>query len=242
MTATASAAPARYARTAGVLYLLIAVIAAFSIGYVPSVIVVDGDATATATNLLANQGLFGLSIAADMAIMLIEIALSVMLYFMLRPVSPTLALISVVARLAEVMVMATNVLLHVMAVVILNGSGPFTPAEQQATAMLLIEAHGYGIHIWDVFFGFSLFFLGYAVAKSGYLPRLLGWGMLIGSFGYVAQGLSSLTFVEHDVLSTAIVGFLTVATLAEVSFGLWLLIRGVNVRAFEEKRALATAA
>ena len=84
-----------YARTAGLLYLVIAVFGAFAIGYVPSVIIEAGDAATTAGNLLANKTLFNMGIFGNIVVLLVEIILTVMLYIMFKPVSPSLSLIAV---------------------------------------------------------------------------------------------------------------------------------------------------
>ena len=65
--------PFAYVRTAGLLYLIIAVVGGFSIGYVPSVIVESGDALATATNISTHQGLYRLGIFADVIVLLAEV-------------------------------------------------------------------------------------------------------------------------------------------------------------------------
>lgn len=75
------------ARLAGILYLLIAVLAPFSILYIPSMLIVPGDAATTASNILASEGLFRLGIVADSVVVLLEIALIAVLYVLLRPVS-----------------------------------------------------------------------------------------------------------------------------------------------------------
>lgn len=225
-----------YARIAGGLYLLIAIIAAFSIGYVPMTIVVTGDAAATTENLLANQGLFAAGLTGDVAIMLIEIALSVMLFILMRRVSPTLALITMIARLAEVMVMAINVLISTMALMLVGQAGEVAAPETQTAVMLLLDAHAYGIFVWDILFGFSLFFLGYLVIRATFLPQLLGWGMAIGSFGYMLEGLNRITFLENGLLGTFIVALLVIATVSELAFGVWLAVRGVKADAWRATR------
>ena len=108
--------------------------------------------------------------------------------------------------------------------------------------MLLIEAHSYGIFIWDIFFGFSLLALGYLVVRSGYFPRLLGAGMLIGSFGYMLEGITRVTFVEFAPLGMLVVGLLVIATVGEMAFALWLLVRGINLPAFRARLAVPAAA
>ena len=96
-------------RLAGVLYLLIAVLAPFSILYIPSTLIVPGDAATTASNILASEGLFRLGIVGDSVVILLEIALAAVLYVLLRPVNKMLALVVSFARLAMTVVMAVNV-------------------------------------------------------------------------------------------------------------------------------------
>src|SRR5215210_8468365 len=94
------------ARLAGFLILLIAVLAPFSILYLPSTLIVPGDAAATASNILASDGLFRLGIVVDSVVILLEIVVIAILYVLLRPVNRTLALVAAFARLAMTLVMA----------------------------------------------------------------------------------------------------------------------------------------
>ena len=102
------------ARIAGAFYLTIAVCGGFSIGYVPSQIVMAGDASSTAANLIDQLGLFRLGVLADSAVILLEIAITVILYQMFRTTSPRLSLIAMVSRLGMIVVMGINLLLWVM--------------------------------------------------------------------------------------------------------------------------------
>ena len=150
MSSTLEIPSGRYARIAGSLYLVIAIFGAFAIGYVPSIIVVAGDAAATTANLMANRGLFGLGVVADVIVMLTEIVLTMMLYVLFRSVSPTLSLIGAVSRLVMVVVMAVNLLIKILPVLMLDGTvhlDAFAPEQVQAVAMFLIETHGYGIYV-----------------------------------------------------------------------------------------------
>jgi Domain of unknown function (DUF4386) len=54
------------ARVAGALYLLNGVTGFFSLMYVPSTLIVSGDATATAKNILAHETLFRLGIVSEL--------------------------------------------------------------------------------------------------------------------------------------------------------------------------------
>ena len=88
------------ARLAGLLPLILAVIAPFSMLYLPSTLIVAGDAATTAKQIMASDGLFRLGMVSDSVVFLIEIVLTVLLYELLKPVSKTLSLIAAFARLA----------------------------------------------------------------------------------------------------------------------------------------------
>ena len=221
-----------YARTAGLLYLIIAAFGGFSIGYVPSVIIEVGDAVTTANNLLSNKAIFNMGIFGDVVVLLTEVVLTVMLYIMFKPVSPTLSLIAAWSRLAMVLVMAINLLLNIMLVLLLSDAAylnVFEPAQLQATALIFFEAHDYGVYIWQLFFGPHLLAIGYMILKSNLFPKVLGWMMLVGSFGYTIQALQKIMHFENATLSFAIIGLLTIVTIGELAFALWLLVKGINL-------------
>ena len=69
-----------YSQITSLLYLIIAIIGGFSIGYMPSVIIAEGNAVLTFQNLIDNQELFRWGIAGDIVVMVLEIVLTVMLY------------------------------------------------------------------------------------------------------------------------------------------------------------------
>jgi Domain of unknown function (DUF4386) len=229
--------PTTYARTAGLLYLIIAVVGGFSIAYVPSVIIAAGDAAATTANLLANPGLFGLGVFADVVVMVTEVVLSVMLFVLFKPVSLTLSLIMLVSRLIMVVVMAVNLLVYITPLVLLQSAD--APAQLQATVLSLFDAHQYGIYVWDIFFGFHLAVLGYLIFSSGYFPRPLGIAILVGSLGYFLEGLVKVTFFDNAALGVIVVGLLILASISELAFAFWLLIKGLNLPGWDEKLAAA---
>ena len=216
------------ARISGALYLTIAICGGFSIGYVPSQIVVPGDAATTAANLLGRLGLFRLGVLADSAVILLEIAITVTLYQMFRTTSPRLALIAMVSRFGMIVVMGINLLLWVMPYVLLTQTTGLNPADSQAFALIFFDAHALGIFVWQLFFGAHLLALGWIILRSRLVPHLLGWGLFIGAFGYMIQGLVELTFTDIAALDITAIGLLMIVTFSELGFGLWLLIRGLR--------------
>ncbi|MBL4806747.1 MAG: DUF4386 domain-containing protein [Rhodobacteraceae bacterium] len=217
-----------FARIAGALYLLIAIFGAFSIGYVPSVIIDWTDAALTASNLMENLSLYKMGIFGDIVVLWLEVFLTAMLYVMLRPISATLSMIAALSRMGMVIVMAVNLLLNIMPIVVLQES-----PEAADTVMMFLEVHQMGVYIWQLFFAIHLLALGYMVAKSGLFPKTLGWAMFIGAFGYLIQALYWLTFTESAVISSIYIGLLVLVTIGELAFAFWLVIMGLNQKRWQ---------
>jgi Domain of unknown function (DUF4386) len=221
--------PKHAARVAGLLYVTIAVLGMFSIGYVPSVVFTFGDAAANAQSVLAHMGLFRLGLFADMLTILCEVALTAMLFALFKPVSHMLSLMATLARFGMIVVMAVNLVPYMAMLKLVSGAAyaaAIPPNQQQALAMLFLQMHEFGVYGWQIFFGAHLVVLGYLVAASGYFPRALGMLMMVGSFGYSLQAIEKFVLPGNQPLWTAVVGLLALVTIAEVAFALWLLIKG----------------
>lgn len=76
--------PLVYARTAGVLYLIIIVFGIFSEVFIRFSLIVEGDASATAMNILASEGLFRFGFVADSIMLLSDVAIAILFYVLLN--------------------------------------------------------------------------------------------------------------------------------------------------------------
>jgi hypothetical protein len=202
--------------------------------YVPTTLVVPGDATITANNIMASEGLFRLGMVSDSIIFLTEIVLTVLLYILIKPVNKTLSLVAAFSRLAMTVIQGINLLNHFIVLLLLSGAGyltVFAPEQSQALVMLFLNAHESAVLIWGLFFGLHLLVFGYLVYKSGYLPKFLGILLLVVAFCYLIQDFGNMLFPQYKALFTSIgsLAFL------EIAFPLWLLIKGVNVEQWQKR-------
>ena len=227
----------RTARITGGLYLIIAVASAFAFFVAYEGLIVPEDATATANNIMASEGLFRIGFVGDSVTFLSEVVLVVLLYVLFRPVSKTLSLIAAAFRLAMTVMQGTNLLNKVTALLLLDGAGyatAFEPDQLHTLVSLFLSAYEYGALIWGTFFGLHLLVVGYLLYKSGYYPKILGVLFVLASAGYLIDSFGNLVLPQFAEVYTWIV----LATIpAELSFAVWLLIKGVNVEKWE-KRAL----
>ncbi|WP_417601436.1 DUF4386 domain-containing protein [Pararhodobacter oceanensis] len=222
-----------YARVAGALYLIIALAGGFAILYVPSALNVPGDPAATFANIAQQRGLFHAGLVGDLVMITAEVLLSVMLYFIFRPVSATLSLAASYARLMMVAVMAAMLFFHAGALALADGAvplGSFSQVQRLELAGLMRYIHDSGVWIWQIFFFLHLLLLGTLVIRSGLYPRLLGAGLILGGTGYLVDSVQMFALPEATLLAGVKVALLLIVTLAEVGFALWLLFRGPRVR------------
>jgi len=227
------------ARITAILILIMAVIAPFSMLYVPSTLIVPGDAGTTANNIMASESLFRLGMVSDSVVFLIEIMLSVLLYVLLKPVSKTLALVVGFSRLAMTVIQGFNLINHFFALLLLSGAGyltVFEPAQLHALVLLFLNVHQSVVLIWGLSFGLHLLVLGYLVYKSEYIPGIVGVLLVIASLCYLIQSFGSILYPNSEE-TFALVGYLSIV---EIALPLWLLIKGVNVAQWE-KRTLVSA-
>lgn len=219
-----------YARTAGILYLLIILLAGFSEGYIRSGIIVSGDAAATADNILASKFLFRFGFVSDLIAFICDAVVAILLYVLLKPVNKTLALIAAVLRLiAHPAIGSLNLINHISALQVLNNPDLLTAfgrEQLQLVAQQFLSAHKTGYLIAGAFFGVHCLLLGYLLFKSELFPKILGIMIFIASIGYLTESFGTSLFPEYS----GVFGMIVVipAVIAELSLCLWLLIKGIK--------------
>ncbi len=100
------ASPRVYARIGGVLYLIIIVLGLFAEAGVRDKLVVSNDATATARNIIASPLLWRSGIAGELFMLTCAVALALIFYVLLRPVSKHLALLAASFNLVSIAIEA----------------------------------------------------------------------------------------------------------------------------------------
>jgi hypothetical protein len=231
------ASPQTYARVGGALYLFIIVVALFAEAFVRGSLIVQGDAAATAGKILGSETLFRAGLAGEMLTCVCDIAMAMILYVLLKPVSRNLALLGAFFRLVFVAIYGVSKLFEIAALVALGGDDylkSFDPRQLHTLAYMSLRVHGLGYGASLLFFGFCCVLFGYLIHQSGYLPRTLGVLLIVGGVGYVLFSLAQM-------LAPAFAGrvlfpwLMLPAFPAELGLALWLLVKGVNLPKWEER-------
>ena len=171
-------------RTGALLYLLLIISAPIGLLYVPSTLIVPGDATATADHIRASEWLFRIGIGSELFHQAIAIFLVLALYRLFKPVNEQHAkLVVILGALVSVPIMFINVLNEIAALILVNGAdflSVFSKSQLDALALLFLRLHEQGTEIVQIFWGLWLFPYGILVIRSGFIPRLLGYRYVWG--------------------------------------------------------------
>jgi hypothetical protein len=221
----------RAARVAAVLYVFLTFTAPIGLVYIPSTLIVRGDATATADRFRASEMLVRLGIGSELFHQAIAIFLVLALYRLFKPVDKRLAVqVVILGALVSVPIMFLNVLNHIAALILVSGAdflSVFGKAQLDALAYLFVRLHEQGIHVAAVFWGLWLFPYGMLVMRSGFAPRFLGVLMIIAGSGYVLSSATALVMPRY----AAAVGKVTmILVFGELPFIFWLWIWGTRMR------------
>lgn len=210
--------------------------------YIPKQFIVDGNATATAANVLANETLFRVGIVSDLAQSVIFIFVAIALYRLLSDVNETWAATMVALALVGCAVGFANVMPTVGALVLFHGGQFLTVIDRpqlDALGMLFLQLHQKGFTVNQIFWGMWLLPFGLLVMRSGFLPWILGLWLVFNCFAYLVLTMTALLLPAYattvsDVVSPVLFG--------EVAIMLWLLIKGAKVAPVQFDRAGADLA
>jgi hypothetical protein len=219
----------RYARAAGMAMLLSLVFGVIGEMYLPGRIIVAGDPAATAANLTGNPMLLRLAFASYLVEGFCDIFLCVFWYILLRPVDRNLALLSAFVGVVSMVTFAVAQSSFFASSLVLRetaGMLAFTLEQRQALALLCIRIATMIAWLFVGFYGTASMIRGYLIARSRYLPKVLGILLMIGGAGFF---LRSVTYVLAPSLSSPFL--LMPMALAGIPLTFWLLFRGVTVEA-----------
>jgi hypothetical protein len=233
--------PKNPGRFAGLLYVLTSFVGFFAMGYVPSKLIVHGNAAATASNIAASETLFRLGIAGELIGQAGFIFVALALYDLLKGVNRRHASLMVTLIVVSIPIAFVNELNSIAALVLVRGAdflSIFEKPQRDALAMLFLNLHHHGFVVAEIFWGLWLFPLGLLVYRSRFLPRFLGVWIILAGFAWVVLSLAGILLPQYqDKVDT----YAQPAFFGEIAFMLWLLIRGARPPALDAA-ALSSAA
>jgi hypothetical protein len=199
----------------------------FGEAYVPSKLIVSGDAAATVANLRNFDFLYRLGFAGFLIESLCDIALALIFYVLLKPVSKELSLLAAFFGLMASATFAFAELFYFAPVVIMRGAGflqTFSNDQLNSLMLLSLKFYGFAGMIVTAYYGMAWIVRAYLMFRSGYLPRFLGVLMAIGGIGFVVRNFLLIlapAYASGVLLMLMFPGGLIMTV--------WLLWKGVDV-------------
>ena len=218
------------------LFLVSFVAGGFGEAYVPSKLMVSGDAIATAENIRAFDMLFRLGFAGYILEAMCDIALALILYVLLKPVRKDVALLATFFGLVGTAVFAAAELFYLAPSLVLRGADylkTFSPDQLNTLALLSLKLYAYGGVIPTLFYGVAWLLRGYLIFRSGYLPKFLGVLMALGGLAFIARN-----FLLVIAPAYAPGSLLLLMMPGALSLTVWFLVKGVNVQRWNERISL----
>ncbi|MDZ4861860.1 MAG: DUF4386 domain-containing protein [Gemmatimonadota bacterium] len=105
------------------------------------------------------------------------------------------------------------------------GDSTTSAADRGATSLLLYDLNDAAWGVGALFFGLWLIPMGWLAWRSGYMPRLLGWILILGGAGYMLSAYVTYLAPDASVVADALT---YPATIGEFWMIGYLLLRGVR--------------
>ena len=212
-------------RIAGLLYLLQIPLGVFGIMYGPKFLIDKSSWSQTITNITSNEFIFRLSIVSAILCALVTIATAVFISEVLKPVNYRIAKWIVIFTLVLAPITLLNKL-NIIAVLLITQKSEyfviFSDQDRKSLSYLFLNMHEYGIKIINIFFGLWLLPMGYLIIKSKYIPKIIGFLLLITCIGYLADFITFFLFSEFKI------NISQYTWIGEVYMVLWLILKGAK--------------
>ena len=229
------ASPRFKARIAGLFEMLEALTSGFGQVIVPGMLIVSGNAAATAANMLAHGLLFRFSVLAALIGVACHIAWLFLFYELFKPVNRSLSLLAAFVGLVAIAIQACSSLFQLAPLIIMEGGQSFSAfnVEQlQALTLMFLRFSARAFNTYLAFFGVWCVLIGYLILRSSFMPRLLG---VLEAF----SGLCWLTFLWPPLAHYLSPYNQVLAAPGELALMLWLLVMGVNSQRWREQASAA---
>lgn len=218
---------------AGTSIIIMAIAAMISTDLTINTLVEPESASATLKNIRSSEMLFRIGVVCWIIVLICDVIAAWGLYIFLKPVNHSFALIMAWFRLIYAAILGTSLASFVHVLLLINdGDYMSTIGVEQLQSQVLMHINGFN-DTWSiglVVFGIHIFFLGYLILKSGYIPKIFGVLLLVAFIGYIFINITNLLFPQYEDFMIIVGWIFIVPMLSEVALGIWLLLNGRNVQ------------
>jgi hypothetical protein len=192
--------PRKAAMVVGIAFLTSVLIVTLVDDFLLPNFVVPGDTAALSSDIEADNKIFRFAVIGYLLVLVLDSIIGLALYVLLKPANNSLALLTGILRLLYAFTLVIGLI---------------------ALAFRTIDVYGYAsIKLFGyIFFAIHILILGYAVFKSGYIPKGLGILLIFASFTYI------IFFVDTNLPKIIMVSIMSIMAIAELALSIWLIIK-----------------
>lgn len=223
------------AKISGISYLMIFIAGFYANFAVLESLIDSNNPLITTTNFIANHSQFGNGLLGFAIMLIFDVLLVWSLFNLTKSTSKNLSYIASFFRLLHALFFGVAFFKLLQIYQLTNIADSSIELQHQVTKLL----SGFDI-LWTIgllFFGIHLIVLGYLIIKSIYIPKALGVLLLLGAFGYIVDGIAKLSMSNYDDYKNIFEVIVIIPTvIGELSFTIWLLIKGFKKIFFRKHR------
>ena len=215
-----------WARVAGGLWLICIGCGMFAEAYVRDKLILPHDPAGTLRNIFANEHLYRLGFTLEFIGTAAYLALTAILYRLLAPVDKTVSLIAAFFSIAGCAIWMANVAGDMSPFVFRDVLTGAHAEPGQSIVFALLRLRPETLISGMLCFGVQCLLVGLLIARSTFLPRMLGALLALGGAGYI---VSALAHFLSPPLAAALHGYgFLPGEAGEALLGLWLLVMGLS--------------
>ena len=215
------------ALTSGIGLLVMVFTAPIAEMYILPKLIDFADATRTLDQIINEKQLFTIAIFLYLITFIADVVVAWGLYYFLRPYNQGLSLLTAWFRLIYTALALFGLFNLVKLLQLIKISDPTTEdakAEVAQQGMFLLRSFGSEWGVSFVFFGICLGLLGFLAIKASYVPKWIGFLLIIAGAGYFIDSIKPYFFPGLDT------SYIMITFFGEIVFMFWLLIKGWRVK------------
>jgi len=214
-----------YFRTTSValLFLVVLVLGTIAQAFITNRLIVFRDAAQTASNILANEPLYRTGFTLFMLEMAAQIAQTVLMFHLLKPVNRRVATLALAFGLVGCTIKTFARVLYLAPLFVLKQKtfGAFAGDQLPGLSLMLLSVMDRGAGVALGFFGLETVLEGWLVLRSTFLPRWLGVLTIVAGAGWLAFLTPTLGYTIFNAIALIAL----VASLITIG---WFLVKGVD--------------
>jgi hypothetical protein len=213
------------ARLTGAAYLALGVFGMTSFLVIRNQLYVSDDPAATAANLVDRVTLARAGVAGELALVVAQAVAALLFYRLFRRVDGFSAGALAAFGFMNSVAILVGAMFSAAAVEVAADSALAPGGDRLATIQLLAYLYDSAWNVGSLFFGLWLMPMGWLVRRSGFMPAALGWILMVGGVGYLANGFTLQLLPDAVAVSG---GLAAPATIGEFWMIGYLLVKGVR--------------